>query len=113
MSKYLFMASMDIESNKQQIFDDVYDKEHVPFLAEVPGVISIARFQTEKLRLSIGGDIKDIVVENQPKHTALYEIESPDVLISREWGEAVETGSWAKEVRPFTMNRKHILLKGN
>ena len=113
MSKYLFMASKDIDSNKQQVIDDVYDKEHVPFLAEVPGVISIARFQTEKLRLSIGGDIKDIVVENQPKHTALYEIESPDVLISREWGEAVEKGSWAKEVRPFTMNRKHILLKGN
>ena len=43
-NKYLFMASMDVESNKQQVFDDVYDTEHVPYLAEVPGVISIARF---------------------------------------------------------------------
>lgn len=113
MNKYLFMASMDVESNKQQVFDDVYDTEHVPYLAKVPGVISIARFQTEPLSLAIGGEVKDIVVDNQPKYTAIYEIESPEVLISREWSDAVERGSWSTEVRPFTMNRKHILLRSN
>ncbi|MBR61116.1 MAG: hypothetical protein CL904_00435 [Dehalococcoidia bacterium] len=112
-SKYLFMASMNIESDKQQVFDEVYDTEHVPFLAEVPGVISIARFKTEELRLAIGGDIKNIVVDNQPKHTAIYEVESPEVLISREWSDAVEKGRWANEVRPYTKNRKHILLRRN
>ena len=112
-NKYLFMASMDVESNKQQVFDDVYDTEHVPYLAEVPGVISIARFQTEPLRLAIGGEIKNIVVENQAKHTAIYEIESPEVLVSKEWIDAVERGSWSNEVRPFTMNRRHILLRSN
>ncbi len=107
------MASMNIESDKQQVFDEVYDTEHVPFLAEVPGVISIARFKTEELRLAIGGDIKNIVVDNQPKHTAIYEVESPEVLISREWSDAVEKGRWANEVRPYTKNRKHILLRRN
>ena len=112
-NKYLFMASMDVEPNKQQVFDDVYDTEHVPYLSAVPGVISIARFQTEPLRIAIGGEIKNIVIDDQPKHTAIYEIESPEVLISIEWSNAVERGSWPTEVRPFTKNRKHILLGVN
>ncbi len=104
------MASMDVEPNKQQVFDDVYDTEHVPYLSAVPGVISIARFQTEPLRIAIGGEVKNIVINDQPKHTAIYEIESPEVLISSEWSDAVERGSWPTQVRPFTNNRRHILL---
>ena len=101
-SKYLFMASMNIESDKQQVFDEVYDTEHVPFLAEVPGVISIARFKTEELRLAIGGDIKNIVVDNQPKHTAIYEVERPEVLISLEWRDTIDKGSWPNKISPYT-----------
>ena len=112
-NKYLFMASMDVEPNKRQVFDDVYDTEHVPYLSAVPGVISIARFRTEPLRIAIGGEIKNIVIDDQPKHTAIYEIESPEVLISSEWSNAVERGSGPTQVRPFTKNRKHILLGVN
>jgi hypothetical protein len=112
-NKYLFMASMDVETDKEQVFNNVYDTEHVPYLSDVPGVISIARFQTEPLRLAIGGEIKNIVINNQARHTAIYEIESPEVLVSTEWSEAVERGSWSTEVRPFTMNRRHVLLRSN
>lgn len=111
--KYLFMASMDVEPEREQIFDEVYDDEHVPYLATVPGVISIARFKTNQLRLAIGGEVKNIVTEDQPTHTAIYALESPDVLISKEWSEAVEKGRWATEVRPYTMNRRHVLLRNN
>jgi hypothetical protein len=34
-------------------------------------------------------------------------------LISSEWSNAVERGSWPTQVRPFTKNRKHILLGVN
>ena len=111
--KYLFMASMDIEPEKEQIFNEIYDDEHIPYLANVPGVISIARFKTDQLCLAIGGEVKNIVVDNQPTHTAIYAIESPDVLISKEWSDAVEKGHWATEVRPYTSNRRHVLLRNN
>jgi hypothetical protein len=46
-----------------------------------------------------------------PAYTAIYELESPDVLASEAWGKAVEAGRWPAEVRPFTTNRRHVLAK--
>ncbi len=40
-SRYLFSASMDVQPDKEDVFNEVYEKEHVPMLIEVPGVISI------------------------------------------------------------------------
>ena len=108
-SRYLFSASMDVQPDKEDVFNEVYDKEHVPMLIEVPGVISIARFKTQELTMILGGERRTIVIENEPKYSALYEIESPDVLTSDAWAEAVDKGRWADEVRPFTSNRRHVL----
>ena len=80
-------------------------------LLKVPGVISVARFKTEELTMIIGGERKTIVMENQPKYTALYELESADVLVSEGWANAVDAGRWPGEVRPFTSNRRHVLSK--
>ena len=44
-------------------------------------------------------------------YVAIYEIDSPDVLLSAEWAEAAEKGRWPSEVRPFTSNRSHIVRK--
>ena len=107
------MASMDVERGKENVFNDVYDTEHVPYLSQVPGVLSIARFQTDELRLAIGGEVKTVRVEGQPRHTAIYELSGPEVLVSDEWAEAVETGRWPTDVRPHTTNRRHVLLRGN
>ena len=110
-SGYLFLASMDVTPDKEDTFNEVYESEHIPFLEKVPGVLSVARFTTEDLTLSIGGELRSIKVEGQPKHTAAYEIESPEVLVSDAWGKAVEMGRWSSEVRPHTTRRRHILLK--
>ena len=107
--KYLFSAAMDVEPAKDSLFQEVYDKEHVPLLLKVPGVIAVARFKKQELTLAIGGERKTIVVENEPAYNALYEIESPDVLVSSEWAQAVDQGRWAGQVRPFTRNRRHVL----
>jgi hypothetical protein len=40
---------------------------------------------------------------------AIYEIDSPDVLTSAAWMEAVEQGRWPTEVRPYTSNRHHVV----
>jgi hypothetical protein len=48
-------------------------------------------------------------MENEPTYNALYEIESPEVLVSEAWGNAVDQGRWPGQVRPYTKNRRHVL----
>ena len=110
-SKYLFIASMDVDPDKEDVFNEVYDQEHVPNLLTVPGVISVARFRTRDLTMLIGGEKKVMRFVGEPQNHALYEIESPEVLLSDEWGESVELGRWPEQVRPFTKNRRHILTE--
>ncbi len=108
-TKYLFFASMDVEPDKEALFNEVYDEEHVPMLLEVPGVLSIARFKTQELTMILGGERRTMVVEGEPRYSAMYELESPDVLTSDGWAAAVDEGRWPGEVRPFTKNRRHVL----
>ena len=108
---YLFTASMDVTADKEALFHEVYETEHVPLLSKVPGVISIARFKTQELVLAIGGERRTIVMEGEPTFSAIYEVESPDVLKSDAWMEASEAGRWAEQVRPHTSNRKHSLRR--
>lgn len=109
--RYQFTASMDVAADKEDLFNEVYDTEHVPSLLKVPGVIAVTRLVREPLTLSIGGEQKTVDTESEPKYSAVYEIESPAVLVSREWAEAVEAGRWPDQVRPFTSNRRHLLQK--
>ena len=108
-SRYLFTAAMDVAPGKDAVFNEVYDKEHVPSLLEVPGVVSVARFRRRPLEMFIGGERKKIVIEGEPAYTALYELEGPDVLLSPAWAAAVEKGRWPAHVRPYTTNRRHFL----
>ena len=109
--KYLFYASMDVAPDKEALLHEVYDTEHVPSLLAVPGVISITRLETAPLTLSIGSEERQITAEGEPRFSAIYEIEGPEVLVSPEWAAAVEAGRWAGEVRPYTTNRRHVLRR--
>jgi hypothetical protein len=84
-AKYRFIVSMDVAPEKEALFNEVYDQEHIPNLLEVP----------------VAG----------PAYTAIYELASAEVLASEAWGRAVEAGRWPTEVRPFTTNRRHVLAK--
>jgi hypothetical protein len=110
-AKYLFIASMDVEPEKEALFNEVYDTEHVPELLKVPGVLSVSRAVTVPLTMSIGGEKKTIVAEGEPRYSAYYELESAEVLVSDAWAKAVEKGRWPSQVRPHTRNRRHVLRK--
>ena len=58
--KWIFTAAMDVDPDKEAIFNEVYDKEHIPFLAKVPGVISATRFKLDTLRVTMGGETKTV-----------------------------------------------------
>lgn len=111
-TRYLFSAAMDVEPEKEALFNEVYDKEHVPMLLAVPGVISVARFKTQKeVTLVVGGQRRTMVVESEPTYNALYELDNPEVLTSDAWAKAVDQGRWPGQVRPFTRNRRHVLYR--
>jgi len=110
-AQYVFIASMDVDPDKDAIFNEVYDTEHIPLILKVPGVVSARRCQTVPLNMVIGGEKKAIVAEGEPKYSAIYELESAEVLVSEAWANAVDAGRWPTHVRPFTRNRRHVLKK--
>ena len=107
---YVFIASMDVDPDKEDLFNEVYDEEHVPCILEVTGVRSAVRYTAEPFEVEIGGERKRIEPEG-PRYSAIYEIDGPEVLLSREWIAATEKGRWPSEVRPYTRNRRHELRK--
>ena len=110
-AKFLFIASMDVEPEKEALFNEVYDTEHVPELLKVPGVLSVRRAVSVPLTMSIGGEKKTLMAEGEPRYSAYYELESAEVLVSDAWAKAVEKGRWPSQVRPHTRNRRHVLRK--
>jgi len=108
---YLFSAAMDVEPGQEALFNEVYDTEHVPELLKVPGCLAVYRSTLAPLKMSIGGEVKTVVAEGEPKYSAVYELESAEVLTSAAWAAAVEKGRWPAQVRPHTRNRRHTLRK--
>ncbi len=109
-SKYVFVASMDVDPDKEALFNEVYDTEHIPNLLKVPGVQSVTRLKGEPFAMSIGGAETQVAQEG-PRYSAVYEIDGPHVLVSPQWAKAVEQGRWPGEVRPYTRNRRHVLYE--
>lgn len=110
-SRYLFSAAMDVTADREKLFHEVYDSEHVPLILTVPGVVSAARFATRPLTMMLGGERRTMDPQGAPRFHALYELESPDVLLTDAWAKAVEQGRWPSQVRPHTSNRRHLLLE--
>jgi hypothetical protein len=108
--KYLFVVSMDVDSEREALFNEVYDTEHVPNILKVPGVHGATRLAGEPFTMSLAGEQKKVAHEG-PRYIAMYEIDGPQVLVSPEWGKAAEAGRWPGQVRPFTRNRRHALYK--
>lgn len=109
--KYIFTASMDVDADKEALFNEVYDQEHVPFLRKVPGVVCVTRVKLEGVRVTIGGETKTVDTTGKPRYSCMVEVENPDVLTSPAFAKAVDAGRWPTEVRPFTRNRQHTLHK--
>ena len=110
-ANYIFTVSMDVDADKEAIFNEVYDTEHIPLILKVPGVVSARRYKMGPLTMILGGEKKTIVMDNEPAYMAIYELESPDVLVGEGWAKAVDSGRWPAQVRPYTKNRRHVMRK--
>lgn len=110
-AKYLFIVSMDVEPEFEDLFNEVYDTEHVPNISKVPGVISAYRLKLEEAPLSAGSRAAGKSAAPLQKYMAIYELERADIPGSDEWTAQAEIGRWPTEVRPRTLNRRHELRK--
>ena len=105
-AKYALIVSMDVDPAYEELFNEVYDTEHIPYLLKVPGVRSATRLKGRPFVLAAGGELKEMPAPS-PAYTAIYELDHPDVLKSPEWARALEAGRWNTDVRPHTKNRSH------
>ena len=111
-ARYVFTAGLDVDPAKEELFNEIYDAEHVPFLLKVPGVLAVTRVRSEPgATMRIDGQRKELVAEGEPKYSAIYELVSADVLLSDAWAKAVDQGRWPKEIRPHIRARRHTLKK--
>ena len=93
------------------LLPDAASLQFPPYAYLFVGPLGVATCTTQPLKMVLGGEEREIVIEGQPKHTAVYEIESPEILLSKGWAEAVDKGRWSSEIRSHTFNRRHVLLK--
>ena len=73
-TKYLFIVSMDVTKEKEALFNEVYDTEHVPLLMKVPGVKAVSRMKTEPAAFNLAGERKLLDGGSEPNYVAIYEI---------------------------------------
>ena len=110
-TRFLFSAAMDVTPEREQLFHEVYDTEHIPLILQVPGVVSATRWAIQPFSMIIGGERKTMDPQGAPRFHALYELESPDVLLSEAFAKAVDQGRWPGQVRPHTSNRRHLMMR--
>jgi len=108
-TKFLYNVGLDVAPEREALFNEVYDQDHIPALLEVPGVVAVRRYRRRPAKVSMAGVVQEFDYEAEPAYSALYEIEGPEVIASAAWSAAVEKGRWAPEIRPFTRNRRLTL----
>jgi len=92
---YVFWVLMDVEAHREALFNELYDSEHVPLLRKLPGCVNVVRYRTSAPGL--------------PKYLAAYEVEKPDLPMSKLWNDTSDIGRWKPEVRPYTYNKRFIV----
>ena len=92
---YIFWVLMDIEPHREALFNELYDTEHVPLLLKLDGCTNVVRYKTGAPGL--------------PRYLAAYEVERPDLPMSKLWNDTSDIGRWKPEVRPYTYNKRYIV----
>jgi hypothetical protein len=82
----LLVASMNVEPAGEAEFNDWYNKEHLPQLGAVPGVLSARRFRAAD-------------TASERRYMALYHLANADVSKSDAWDRAANT-PWTGRIAP-------------
>jgi hypothetical protein len=91
----LLVNAMNIAPEFEAEFNEWYDKEHIPALAAVPGVLSARRFRG---------------TSGNRKYVALYHLASPQVQDCAEWKKARES-DWTDRLKPHFRDHLRLVLR--
>jgi hypothetical protein len=91
----LLLNAMNIASELEAEFNEWYDKEHIPALAAVPGVLCARRFRG---------------TSSNRRYVALYHLTSPDVVESAEWKQARQS-DWTSRLQPNFRDHLRLVLR--
>jgi hypothetical protein len=90
----LLLNAMNIAPEREAEFNEWYDKEHIPALAAVPGVLTARRFRGTGNR----------------KYVALYHLDTPDVVESGAWKTARQS-DWTSRLQPQFRDHLRLVLR--
>ncbi len=93
----LLLVGMTPSADTDAAFNHWYDKEHVPALAAVPGVLSARRFR------STGA--------NATKYVALYHLTEPGIPETAAWKQASASTPMPQHVRDTITGRLRLVCK--
>jgi len=91
----LLLNAMNVDAAVEAEFNEWYDKEHIPALAAVPGVLCARRFRA---------------TDANRKYVALYHLESPAVVEKSDWKNAADT-EWTRKLRPHFRDHLRIVSR--
>ena len=92
----IVLNAMNIAPELEAEFNEWYDKEHIPALAAVPGVLAARRFRAPSTP-----------IDGNRKYVALYHLASPDVPEGAAWKTARQS-DWTSRLQPHF--RDHLRL---
>jgi hypothetical protein len=92
----LLLVAMSPALAVETAFNAWYDNEHVPALANVPGVLSARRFRN---------------VGDGPKYIALYHLNAPAVVDGAEWKAASGSTPMPEHIRPQISDRLRLVCR--
>jgi hypothetical protein len=98
--QYLYIVQMDIPAELEAEFNRIYDDEHAPKFLKVPGIRNCWRYRLEHS-----------TKPDTPRYTAIFEVDSPDVIDSPEARAAREFGDWKVKIAPYVTNRLSQLVR--
>ncbi len=91
----LLLNAMNIVPEREAEFNEWYDKEHIPALAAVPGVLGARRFRG---------------TSGNRKYVALYHLATPEVQESAEWKQA-RVSDWTTRLQPHFRDHLRLVLR--
>jgi len=91
----LLLNAMNVVPEFEAEFNEWYDKEHIPALAAVPGVLSARRFRG---------------TSGNRKYVALYHLATPAVQDGAEWKKARES-DWTDRLKPHFRDHLRLVLR--
>jgi hypothetical protein len=91
----LLLNAMNVDPAVEAEFNEWYDKEHIPALAAVPGVLCARRFRA---------------TDGNRRYVALYHLESPGVQATAAWKSAADS-EWTRRLRPHFRDHLRLVCK--